>query len=111
MIYLEVPPAPKLILFLRKSVDHERSSSGIVHWKSQTSQVTSALESLRVNWQHEYQSCPETQNSLQTDTRIRQLEASAKHDEPKRAEKAQITKAARSSSGISSRCPFHLSLS
>ncbi|KAJ7848718.1 hypothetical protein B0H14DRAFT_3138177 [Mycena olivaceomarginata] len=52
-----------------------------------TSQVTSALESLRLNWQHEYQSYPEVQNSLRTDTCIRQLEASAKYNEPKRTEK------------------------
>ncbi|KAJ6565000.1 hypothetical protein DFH09DRAFT_1363966, partial [Mycena vulgaris] len=62
--------------------------------KSQISQVISALESARLNFQHEYKSCSNAQNSLRNDTRIRQFEAAVKHDEPKRAEKAQITKAA-----------------
>ncbi|KAJ6499781.1 hypothetical protein DFH09DRAFT_1289918 [Mycena vulgaris] len=66
--------------------------------KSQISQVISALESARLNFQHEYKSCSNAQNSLRNDTRIRQFEAAVKHDEPKRAEKAQITKAAGSSS-------------
>lgn len=67
--------------------------------KSQISQVISALESHRVNFQHLYKSNPEAQITLRSDQRIRQFESSAKHDEPHRAEKAQITKVAGSSSG------------
>jgi hypothetical protein len=68
--------------------------------KATISQVISALESYRLNSQHLYKNCPEAQIGLRTDARIRQFESAAKHNEPKRAEKAQIAKAAGSSLGI-----------
>jgi hypothetical protein len=67
--------------------------------KSQISQVISALEDYRRNSQHLYKDCLEAQIPLRNDQRIRQFESAAAHDEPNRAEKAQVTKAAGSSSG------------
>lgn len=67
--------------------------------KSQISQVISALEEYRRNSQHLYKNCPEAQIPLRNDERIRQFESAAKNNEPNRAAKAQVTKAAGSSSG------------
>ncbi|CAK5262885.1 unnamed protein product [Mycena citricolor] len=62
--------------------------------KSHVSQVINALEQYRFNTAHLYKSCPEAQLGLRQDSRIRQFESASKHNEPKRAEKAQIIKAA-----------------
>ncbi|KAJ7269115.1 hypothetical protein C8J57DRAFT_1609308 [Mycena rebaudengoi] len=101
---LPITPA-KVAMFLQYESTREKKKRGTAATitgssigKSQIAQVISALESFRLNFQHEYKSSPEAQISLRTDTRIRQFESAAKHDEPKRAEKAQITKAAGSSS-------------
>ncbi|KAJ7720340.1 hypothetical protein B0H16DRAFT_1793545 [Mycena metata] len=66
--------------------------------KSQISQVISALEEYRRNTQHLYKDSPEAQIPLRNDERIRQFESAAKTNEPNRAAKAQVTKAAGSSS-------------
>ncbi|KAJ7468858.1 hypothetical protein B0H11DRAFT_2436563 [Mycena galericulata] len=99
------PTVAKVCMFLQYEASREKKKRGTTETiagssvgKSQISQVISALESHRVNFQHQYKSCPEAQVPLRSDKRIRQFESSAKHDEPKRAEKAQITKAAGSSS-------------
>ncbi|KAJ7445605.1 hypothetical protein FB451DRAFT_1055529 [Mycena latifolia] len=110
--------AAKAAMFLQYESTREKKKrgsndtiAGSSIGKSQISQVISALESHRINFQHEHKSCPEAQIPLRTDTRIRQFESAAKHDEPKRAEKAQITKAAGSSSGnLPGRFSLHICL-
>ncbi|KAJ7775217.1 hypothetical protein B0H14DRAFT_3588328 [Mycena olivaceomarginata] len=88
--------AAKVAMFLQyESTQGEGSSIG----KSQISQVISALEDYRRNSQHLYKDCLEAQIPLRNDQCIRQFESAAAHDEPNRAEKAQVTKAAGSSSG------------
>ncbi|KAJ7858249.1 hypothetical protein B0H14DRAFT_2224631, partial [Mycena olivaceomarginata] len=91
--------AAKVVMFLQYETTREKKKRGSNETiagssvgKSQISQVISALESYRLNSQHLHKDCPDTQIPLQSDARIRQFESAAKHDEPKRAEKAQITK-------------------
>jgi len=73
------------------------SSVGASHIKV----TISALESERLNNEHMYKHIPESQVSLRTDNRIRQIEKAAKHNEPQRADKAHTLKAAGSSAGVS----------
>ncbi|KAJ7787092.1 hypothetical protein B0H14DRAFT_2629763 [Mycena olivaceomarginata] len=81
--------AAKVAMFLQyESTRGEGSSIG----KSQISQVISALEDYCRNSQHLYKDCLEAQIPLRNDQRIRQFESAAAHDEPNRAEKAQVTK-------------------
>ncbi|KAJ7676820.1 hypothetical protein DFH06DRAFT_1428669 [Mycena polygramma] len=96
--------ASKVVPFLQIESTREKKKRGSTETiagssvgRSQISGVISALESYRLNSQHLYPDCPEAQIPLRNDVRIRQFESASKHDEPKRAEKAQTTKAAGSS--------------
>ncbi|KAJ7846497.1 hypothetical protein B0H14DRAFT_3678794 [Mycena olivaceomarginata] len=98
--------AAKVAMFLQYENTREKKKrrttetiAGSSIGKSQISQVISALEDYRRNSQHLYKDCLEAQIPLRNDQRIRQFESAAAHDEPNRAEKAQVTKAAGSSSG------------
>lgn len=75
--------------------------------KSIIQQAISALEDWRMSHHHLYLGIPEAQVRLRDDNRIRQIESSAKHDEPKRAESSQVLKASGTTSG---RCPHLLPL-
>jgi hypothetical protein len=72
------------------------SSVGASHIKV----VISALESERLHNEHSYKHVPESQINLRSDHRIRSLESAAKHNEPQRADKAHLLKAAGSSAGV-----------
>ncbi|KAN0134511.1 hypothetical protein V8E53_007657 [Lactarius tabidus] len=61
-------------------------------------QTISALEHHRFQHQHLHKDDPESQIGLRLDARICRFESAAKHDEPKRAESAQVLKASGSSS-------------
>ncbi|KAK7027698.1 hypothetical protein R3P38DRAFT_3190769 [Favolaschia claudopus] len=95
--------AAKVSMFLAYESTREKKKrgagtiAGSSVGQSQISGVITALESFRFNSQHTYKHCAEAQIPLRNDSRVRQFESAAKHDEPKRAEKAQITKAAGSS--------------
>ncbi|KAJ7637946.1 hypothetical protein DFH06DRAFT_1138595 [Mycena polygramma] len=99
--------AAKVVPFLLSESTREKKKRGSAGetiagssvGKSQISQVISALEQYRRDSQHLYKDCAEAQIPLRHDQRIRQFESASKKDEPKRAEKAQVTKAAGSSSG------------
>src|SRR5215471_6090010 len=52
-----------------------------------------------MNTEHLYPGIPEARLSLRSDSRIRAFESAAKHNEPQRADKAHVLKAAGSSSG------------
>ncbi|KAL6300578.1 hypothetical protein BKA93DRAFT_829023 [Sparassis latifolia] len=65
--------------------------------KSHVSQVISALESWRRNNAYLYKEDPDAQVSLRSDIRVHTAESSAKHQEPKRIDKAQALKAVGSS--------------
>ncbi|KAJ7836470.1 hypothetical protein B0H14DRAFT_3704951 [Mycena olivaceomarginata] len=93
--------AAKVAMFLQYESTWEKKQRGTTETiagssigKSQISQVISALEDYRRNSQHLYKDCLEAQIPLRNDQRIRQFESAAAHDEPNRAEKAQVTKAA-----------------
>jgi hypothetical protein len=74
------------------------SSVGVSHVKG----VVSALEFHRFHHQHEYPHDSAAQISLRSDSRITAFEKAVQHNEPKRADDAQVLKVAGSSSGA---CP------
>jgi hypothetical protein len=71
------------------------SSVGASHIKV----IISALENARQNEAYKYKHIPESQVNLRSDIRIRAFESASKHNEPQRADKAHILKAAGSSAG------------
>lgn len=70
--------------------------------QSQISQVISALEYYRFNCQgdDDKEKDAEAAVTLREDRRIRAFESTSKHNEPKRAEKSLVLKAAGTSSGM-----------
>jgi hypothetical protein len=87
----------------RGTSQRKRGGSGTIPGStvgvSQIKGAITALEWFRFHNQHLYKDYAEAQVSLRTDNRIRVFETAAEHNEPKRADMAQVLKAAGTSAG------------
>ena len=89
------------VFFLQRKAGTGKAIEGTSVGHYHISQVISALEQRRRDQLHLYRHSEDQAVALELrrDQCIRVIEASAKHDEPKRIEKAQILKAAGTSAG------------
>lgn len=92
-----IHPRPTSVLQQKKGSIETIPNSKV--GKELISQTISAMEHWRFQHAFQYKSVPEAQISLRSDYRIKTIESSAKHDEPKRIESSQILKATGSSAG------------
>lgn len=96
MLAVPLPP-----IFQRAHAGGETTIAGSSVGSSHIKVIISALESARLNAAHKYKHIPEAQVMLRSDRRVRTIESAAKHNEPQRADKAHVLKAAGSSAGMS----------